>query len=78
MAKRVNYVCSHCGGQDVLCDAFAEWDVVEQKWVLQNTFDKGSYCNDCNGEARLRAVEISPEDYEAEVAKRCEADEPNR
>ena len=58
MAKKIDYVCSHCGSNEVLCDAYAEWNVEEQKWELQNTFDKGAYCNQCDGEARLEEKEI--------------------
>ena len=37
----VRKVCGRCGSADVLCDAYAEWDLRAQQWVLQNTFDKG-------------------------------------
>jgi hypothetical protein len=40
--RKFRYVCSDCGSDDVLADAYAEWDVVEQQWSLQNTFDKGA------------------------------------
>lgn len=51
-------ICSTCGSEDVLCDAFAEWDFDKQKWSLQNTFDKGAYCNACDGECRIKEVEV--------------------
>lgn len=35
----VQKVCSDCGEAGILIDAFAEWDEVEQEWVLQNIFE---------------------------------------
>lgn len=58
MTKRVKMVCSTCKSDEVLCDAYAEWDVDTQKWELQNTFDKGAFCAKCDGETRLEEVEI--------------------
>ena len=57
--KRLKMVCSTCGGEDVLCDAYASWNVESQEWELSNTFDKGSFCNDCGGETRIDKIEIS-------------------
>lgn len=51
-------VCRHCGSEDVLADAYAEWDVEEQKWVISNIFDKGAYCNSCDGESRIEEVPL--------------------
>ena len=62
---RIKYVCRECGSDDVLCDAYAEWDVVEQHWSLQNTFGRGAWCNTCDGETRLNAVAITEEEYNA-------------
>lgn len=49
-------VCSECGSDDVKADAYAEWRVDLQEWQVQNTFDKGSVCEDCGGECRLNWV----------------------
>jgi len=46
-------VCSECGSDDVKVDAFAEWDVERQKWVLSDVFDN-EFCCDCDGETHLR------------------------
>jgi hypothetical protein len=51
--QRVKMVCEICGSDDVLADAYAEWNVETQEWELQNTFDKGSWCNACDGECRI-------------------------
>ena len=50
---RVKMVCSRCGSDDVLADAYAEWDVETQAWEVAQTFDKGGYCNKCDGETRI-------------------------
>ncbi len=56
--KKVKVVCDDCGGDDcILMDAFAEWDVEKQDWVLQNTFDN-SWCRDCDCETNFTYVEI--------------------
>ena len=41
--------CTECGSHDILCDAYASWDIDAQEWVLLNTFDN-SVCEDCGGE----------------------------
>ncbi len=55
--RKVRMVCKECGSEDVLCDAYAEWNYDKQEWVLQNTFDKGAYCNQCDGETRIVEAE---------------------
>jgi hypothetical protein len=59
MAKKVRMVCATCGGEGVLADAYAEWDFDAQEWVVQNTFDKGAYCNTCDGETRIEEKEVT-------------------
>lgn len=53
-AKRA--VCASCGSEDVLADAYAEWDPASQCWTVQNVFEKGAYCHDCDGECRIEMV----------------------
>jgi hypothetical protein len=53
MGTKVRMVCSHCGSDDVRADAYAEWDVESQKWEIAQTFEKGAYCNECDGETRI-------------------------
>lgn len=49
MAK-VKYVCTECGSEDVVSDAWASWDIETQQWVLEDTFDM-SYCRSCESES---------------------------
>ena len=51
--SKVTFVCSHCKSESVKADAYAEWNVEEQKWEVSSTFDKGAYCYDCDGPTRL-------------------------
>jgi hypothetical protein len=53
MSKKVTKVCAHCGSEDVVADAYAEWDVESQKWEVAQTFEKGAYCSQCDGETRI-------------------------
>jgi len=56
--KRIKYVCTTCGSEDVHLDANAEWDIEKQEWILCATFDT-SYCNNCDGECLLKEVAMS-------------------
>ena len=58
---KVTYVCSNCGGSNVVRDAWAEWDPVRQEWILQSTFDE-SYCYDCEGEHSLKEIPLEQND----------------
>jgi hypothetical protein len=53
----VTYACSMCGGNTVTRDAWAEWEVKEQEWVLGATYDY-AFCHDCQEDTRLVEVEI--------------------
>lgn len=52
----IDFVCRNCGGNSVARDAWAEWDVAAQGWVLGTAFDD-AFCHDCEAETRLKAVE---------------------
>lgn len=53
-----NMVCRDCGSTQVLLDAWAEWDIASQQWVLQNTFDN-AYCEGkCDGETKVIEVDL--------------------
>ena len=45
-------VCEQCGSEDVGIDAYAEWSVEEQEWVLASTYD-AAHCTMCDGETTL-------------------------
>jgi hypothetical protein len=49
----ITFVCGWCGSSDVSRDAWADWDVEKQEWVLRQVFDDG-FCQTCE---RLRGLE---------------------
>ncbi|WP_035648684.1 hypothetical protein [Bradyrhizobium sp. ORS 285] len=53
-------VCSTCGSDEVLADAYAAWAVTSQSWELAQTFDKGAYCARCDGQTKLVFMAIPP------------------
>jgi hypothetical protein len=53
MSEKIRMVCSHCGAEEVFADAYAQWNVESQAWEIVQTFDKGAYCNQCDGETRI-------------------------
>jgi hypothetical protein len=55
----ITYVCSTCGSDDVSRDAWAEWDVAEQRWVLRTEFDY-AHCHRCHRETSLVEVQLNP------------------
>jgi hypothetical protein len=57
--KRVTFVCNMCGGKTVTRDAWAEWDVEAQGWVLGAAYDY-TFCHDCEKETHLIEVELEP------------------
>ena len=47
-------VCAHCGSENVVADAWAEWSGKE--WVLSTVFDY-RHCNDCDGKTTVNEVQ---------------------
>lgn len=54
----VRKVCGDCGSIDVVADAYVEWIIEDQEWVVNNIFDKGAYCNACDRETTIEDEEI--------------------
>ena len=48
-------VCGWCGSDRVTRDAWAEWDVAAQAWVLGAVFDDG-WCHACECARGLEEV----------------------
>lgn len=55
--KRIVFVCETCGSDVVTRDAWAEWDTVEQRWVLGAAYDF-AFCHACEEETRLKEVPL--------------------
>jgi hypothetical protein len=56
--SRVVMVCNACGSENVLVDAWAEWDVGIQRWVVAETF-KSAVCRECDGECSVSEKRLS-------------------
>ena len=54
------YRCTHCGSEDILCDAYAKWNIESQKWELYNVFQQ-EYCEQCEGECSTDEFQIKQE-----------------
>ena len=49
-------VCRTCRSEEVVVDAWAEWDRTTQQMILQNTFDN-AFCNTCEEVTSLDWIE---------------------
>lgn len=48
----IKIVCSDCGSENVMRDAWAVWNAETQEWELGSVFDQG-FCDDCQCESSL-------------------------
>lgn len=58
--KRVTFICATCGSDLVTRDAWAEWGVEQQDWVLGAAYDY-AFCHKCEDETHLAEVELEAE-----------------
>ncbi|SCM79925.1 hypothetical protein KL86PLE_90711 [uncultured Pleomorphomonas sp.] len=47
---KIKIVCSKCGGDTILRDAYAYWDVEAQEWALSSVYD-AFLCSSCGHDA---------------------------
>ena len=64
--KPIKIACSKCGSFDVRRDAYVEWDIEQQKWVLSTIFDDGA-CMDCEDSSKLIEIEIDNPKFKEET-----------
>jgi|2_EtaG_2_1085320.scaffolds.fasta_scaffold354327_1 hypothetical protein len=57
----VTKVCRYCGSENVLADAYAQWNKEDQEWEVRTVYDKGHYCDDCDGETSIKDKIIEDE-----------------
>lgn len=57
---KVRVVCANCGSEDVSRDAWADWNVQSQDWVLRTGFDY-AHCHACDRETRLKDAPLEKE-----------------
>ncbi len=48
----IEIICSVCGSDDVVRDAWAAWDTDRQEWVLASVFDD-AFCEACERSVAL-------------------------
>lgn len=53
------FVCSNCGSDQVVRDAWAEWSIRDQQWVFEEIFDH-TFCPTCETECTTQAQETEP------------------
>jgi len=57
----IQFVCGWCGSTDVSRDAWADWNVEKQAWVLRQVFDDG-FCQTCEWLRGLEEVDVAAVD----------------
>lgn len=57
MHKAEKPVCTVCGSDDIRRDAYAEWSVEKQEWILVTVFDNTD-CEKCGGECSIDWVPL--------------------
>ena len=61
MGKPIGYICFNCGSPDILFDAYATWDHINQRMELHSHYDQ-MRCNACTGHDC--EIEVDIETYE--------------
>jgi hypothetical protein len=61
MAKRIK-VCSACGSDNVVSDAWVRWDVASQEGVLDDVFPGDDFCHACEAGTTIKDREIEAEE----------------
>ena len=52
--RPLTFVCSNCGSDDIVSDAWAEWSIETQQWQLGQVFDQ-TFCLACESDCSLLA-----------------------
>ena len=53
------FICSNCGSDQVVSDAWAEWSIETQQWELGEVFDH-TFCLACETECGLVTKDTGP------------------
>ena len=60
MMARINYLCD-CGSDAILADAWVQWDIESQTWVLVDDNAGGYWCRDCDTDVKYIKTEVIKE-----------------
>lgn len=64
---KTKMVCSDCGSEEVLFDAWARWNYEKQEFELDSTFEN-THCEKCEGECSVNGIEEPDEEKERSEA----------
>lgn len=54
---KVKKVCSHCGSEEIVFDAWSAWNEDKQQFELKQVFDN-VFCEYCQGETKEKEIVI--------------------
>lgn len=66
---KINIVCEKCGGTNIQHDAYANWDIDKQEFVL-SAMARHNYCNDCEKEIDCKEIPINVKEIPI-IGKNC-------
>lgn len=72
-AKPIAILCETCRSDDVSRDAWGDWNIAAQTWVLRTVFDH-SYCHACDEESNLIEVPLAPDPSPSPTAVRFDTE----
>jgi hypothetical protein len=64
--SKIKHICATCKSDDVVLDAWAEWDIDTQDWVLRSVFDD-AFCIKCEQACDMEEVEIEDEQISMDI-----------
>ncbi|SCA58128.1 hypothetical protein MTBPR1_80182 [Candidatus Terasakiella magnetica] len=63
MSNKIKIVCTSCGNNEILVDAYATWSIELQKYELSSTFEK-AHCEKCDCMVSFHEVKIDADPEE--------------
>jgi len=54
---KIDYVCKHCGSNDIERSGTLEWSALSQSWVVTHVYDE-DYCLNCENHTQTETTQI--------------------
>ena len=54
-------VCTECGSDSIVIDAWAVWSIEQQGWVLGEIWNE-VFCKDCDASSEFELIDIEEEE----------------
>jgi len=54
---KIDYVCKHCGSNDIERSATVKWSALSQSWVVTHVYDE-DYCLNCENHTQTETTQI--------------------